>query len=129
MADIAVNTSRVRALQGANVLQKAAGGSGSLGDALNLATTGNVLQNNMAAGKAFGVAVSTSKKAATFASGDEVGVVVFGRITGYSGMTPGKLVYLSATAGRLADAGTVAIGYSITDTDIFVMPGVSNAAS
>lgn len=56
-------------------------------------------------------------------AGRAVALVTRGKFGGWSGMTPGADVYVSDTAGELADAaGTVTqiVGYAVSATDIYV---------
>lgn len=49
-------------------------------------------------------------------AGRRVALIMLGKVTGLSGMTPSAAVYLGAS-GELADAGTVQVGVALTATD------------
>jgi hypothetical protein len=56
-------------------------------------------------------------------AGRAVALTTYGKIGGYSGMTPGADVFVSDTVGELSDtAGTVSqiIGFAVSTTDICV---------
>lgn len=108
MALITVTPADVRPLPGAEVERYNAGGSGNVGDLVYMATDGDVEQGNGgAAGTAYAIGVVVSVNGGpktSFVAGDRLDVVVKGRVTGFSGMTPGDMLYQSDTAGRVGDA-------------------------
>lgn len=56
---------------------------------------------------------------------DGLSVVLFGRVTGYSGMTPGALHFVSNTAGEIntaTGAKTKRVGYAETATILVFQP-------
>lgn len=58
-------------------------------------------------------------------AGRAVALATYGKFTGFSGMTPGALVYLSDTAGESSSTnGTVTkiVGISVSATDIWIDP-------
>ncbi len=132
MADLTITARSVRALPNAVVRDFIAGGAGNVGDAVYVDSTGKVQQASAAAAGtaiAIGVVVSVgSLGAAAFASGDAVNVQILGAVNGFSGLTPGTRVYLSNTAGKLADlAGTVSkqMGVAIAADTVLLLHGVS----
>ena len=73
-----------------------------------------------AADSAAGVGlVCTTNGKSSFAVGDVADVVVFGRVAGFSGLTPGASIYLAAS-GALADAGSKLVGYALDTESIFI---------
>lgn len=113
------------------VIPVVSGVSASLGDAMTTGLDGLAAKSANASGKAQGLIVSGSRKATdgSIVAGETIGLCVFGPVEGFSGLTPGRLIYLDSTAGKLSDSGSVAIGYAMTDTTIFVMPALATAAS
>lgn len=129
MAVLTVTPANVRPLHQANVISAPAGAALALGDAVTLDTAGNLQKSVNASGKAIGIVVAGARGQATLIANELASVQVFGPLVGFSGMSPGRLAYLSATAGKLDDGGTVPVGYAIDATTLFVMPGIANAAS
>lgn len=112
MADITVSDVRVKPLPGAIIRDFVAAAALSVGDLVYVDSNGEIDQaDGSAAGtaNALGVVVSAGTLGAVDAAiGDMCSVVIFGPVTGFSGMTPGARHYVSDTAGALADAaGTV----------------------
>lgn len=107
MGDISVTAADVRPLPGATVQRFTAGGTLAIGDAVYVDSSGTVQRadgSTVGTVWAIGIAVSTPGGKTTVASGDRVDVVTAGPVTGFSGMTPGTLTYISDTAGALATA-------------------------
>ena len=133
MADLTYNITQARPLhQAITVGPKYALSSGSLLDAVTINTDGKVVKSVNASGKCNAIVVSAGpyhKADGSYAANDALTLVTFGPVTGFSGLIPGRLVYLSATSGKLADTGSVPVGYAYDDTTVFFMPGVANAAS
>ena len=134
MADITVTAKDVIPLPGAFVEPYDAGGALTVGDTVYMASDGDVEEANASvAGTAYaiGVVVSVPGVGATTAvAGDKVAVVTLGPVTGFSGMTPGDMLYQSDTAGALADAaGTVShkVGRARSATTVFVNPDNTEA--
>lgn len=131
MADLTVTAAKVTPLNGAITRDKTAGGSGNVGDSVYYAADADAEQSDgsvagTANGKGVVVAVSGGKTA--FVAGDEVTIVVFGPVGGFSGMTPDTVGYVSDTAGKIADAaGTVShvMGYAESAGVFFVNPAVA----
>ena len=134
MAQIAPTAADVRPLEGAIMRKASAGEALTVGDAVYVSgASGNI----PAVSKAVGTAVATAnimgvvvagapeKNGSTsIASGDVVDVVVFGPVAGFSG-TAGGFVWVSDTAGQIADAvgtkSTIA-GFMETAATLFVRP-------
>jgi len=79
-----------------------------------------------------GIALSDAYGSVSFDVGQSIDIVCIGRVTGYSGMTPGAAVYGSVNAGRmdqtapaLQDDYPVAIGWAESATTIFVFPQIA----
>jgi hypothetical protein len=67
------------------------------------------------------------KTSGAVAADEWVDFVVLGVVDGFSGLTKGAKLYVSATAGAIDDAaGTVArtIGFAFSDTQVFVYPEI-----
>lgn len=129
MADLAFTATKIRPLDGATVRRRTLGGAAAVGDWVKLQLDGTVVKHGGATDMAFGIIVSLSNKSSSGASGDEAGICVFGPVAGFSALNPGRLGFLSATSGRIADSGTKAAGYAEDAVIFFVLPGVSVAAS
>ena len=140
MADITVTPADVRPLPGAVVQRFKAGATLNVGDAVYIAGDGDVEQANAdvaASAQAIGIVVSAPDGATSASAGDTVDVVVHGPVTGFSGMTPGSLVYASVTAGKVADAAPAAgsgdykwiVGRAISSVTIFVAPFTDDLAA
>lgn len=132
MAVIAYTPQAVSPLKQAVIRTVIAGGTGEVGQAIYLNSSGQAIQANAgAAGTATtrGIVAAVLRDGLgqnTFAAGDTLDVVFIGPINGYSGMTPGTAVYQSNTAGRLdTAAGTVTkiVGFALDASTVFVNPG------
>jgi hypothetical protein len=134
MADVTRTAADVRPLPGATIASFNAGGALTLGDAVYVAADGDVEAADADAALssyAIGIVVAIEGGKTTAAAGNRVDIALPGsRVTGYSGLTPGVLMYSSVTAGRIADArpagasGDFAyvIGIAVSATTILVMP-------
>ena len=140
MADITVTAADVRPLPGAIIQRFTAGAALSVGDAVYIASDGDVEKADAdvaASAQAIGIVVSAPDGATSASAGDAVDVVVYGPVTGFSGMTPGNLVYASVTAGKVADAAPAAtsgdykwiIGRAVSAVTIFVAPFTDDFAA
>lgn len=136
MANITVTAKNVRPLPGAVSRRFTAGGSIDVGDSVFVASDGDVeqAQAGTASGSvatfSVGVAVSAPMGGTVAASGDPVDVVLYGPVEGFSGMTPGDVLYQSSTLGKVADAaGSVShkVGKAISATVLFVNPPLTEA--
>lgn len=137
-ADLTITARLVKPLPGAVLRPVQAGGSGNVGDAVALNSSGYAVQADASAestSDAFGLAVAQGGEGVlTFASGDALSVVVSGPVTGFSGLTPGSRVYLSATAGKLADGAPAAgvvrlVGIALSATDIYIFPALTDSVA
>jgi len=143
---MAVDKTKVRALQGAVLRQAVAGGTGSLGDAVYISDdTNNLLPTVVQADAnvsatvvaARGIVVAMGREGETdFVSGDALTIATFGPVAGYSGLTPGARQYVSSTVGALTESApsgagtwTWAVGYAESDGVVFVNPGIQAPAS
>ena len=132
MAEITVTSNLIRPLEGAIVRRYDAGGALSAGDWVYVNSDGEVEQADAdaeAASQARGLVVADSTGATSFAAGPRVDVVVYGPVTGFSGMTPGDAIFVSVTPGKgdhtaPAAAGDYpfACGYAESDVTVFVSP-------
>jgi hypothetical protein len=138
MADIALTAANIRALteNGAITAMFKAGGALGIGDVVYLAADGDVEEADAnvsnTVGRGIGIVVAGPSDSTTIAAGDPVTVCIFGPVEGWSGATPGNSVFVSNTAGRLADAaGTVShvMGRVISATRIWISPSYALSAS
>lgn len=107
MADITVTAADVRPLPGALVVRLPAAEAIDLGEAVYVNGSGQAALADAdadASSRILGICVSAPDGAAAAATGDTIDVLYMGRMTGFSGMTPGGIAYASTTAGALADA-------------------------
>lgn len=130
MGAIAYTATNIRPGTFAIMLRRTTSAEIDNGEAVTLASNQTVGLTANAAVNFFGIVAANDEHDAVAPSGHDVGVVILGIVEGFTGLTPGKAVYLGATAGTLDDAsGTVLIGYCLTETAIFVLPSVSVIAS
>ena len=138
MADISYTAIEIRALteNGARVRPYTAGGTVTIGQCVYIATDGDVEPADANAGtpaeQGIGIAVQSYDGETTITSGNPVSVCVFGPVSGFSGMTPGDVLYVSNTVGRIADAAgafTRVIGHAERAGVLWVNPEQSDAAS
>jgi len=130
MADITVTAASVRPLGGAVIRRYAAGGAGTVGNSVYIASDGDVEvtdANSTTTLDTIGLVVGVNGQvgATTWVAGDELDVVLQGPVTGLAGMTPGATAYVSDTAGAVADAAgsnTYIIGKAETATTLFIAP-------
>lgn len=139
MADASLTAAEIRPLQGAVIRQFTAGGTVNVGDVVYIASDGDVEQadaNLAASAEGAGIVVAGPNSATAIAAGDPVSVVMMGPVGGFSGLADGSPYFVSATAGKLADAApsgagswTHGMGRAESDTVFFVLPGVRAATS
>lgn len=141
MADITVTPASVGVLpQGSIIRSFPAGGSGNVGDAVALNSSGQAVladADALATAHAIGIVVAVNKAngiySTAFVSGDRVEVVTYGPVFlgNDASLTAGSsaLVYVSTTAGSLdqtAPAGLgdfpFSIGWAESDSILFVSP-------
>lgn len=129
MADITVTVASVATLPQTVTRTMTAGGAMNLGDAVQWGATATAADGNAGGGaeKARGILINIEGGKTAAVSGDAVEIAVFGPVTGYSGMTPGALCYVSDTVGRIGDAAgtnSFIVGWAVDATTIFVQPEV-----
>lgn len=130
MAAVTATAKLARPLDGSIVNKKEAGEALDLLNAVYLATDGKVYKTANDTSKFWGFAVAGDQKQTTVAAGETVAVVIFGRVTGFSGMQPGVIGFLSATAGKIDQTtGSVGVGYAESATEFFVMPALTAVGS
>lgn len=138
MADIAFTAANIRPLvpNGAVLALHKAGGTITVGHLVYVAADGDVEQADANAGtpaqQAIGIAIQSYDGETTITAGNPVSVCVIGPVGGYSGMTPGDILYVSDTVGRINDApGTYTriIGRAESASVIWVEIELSEAAS
>lgn len=134
MADITVVAANVRPLPGAQTLRLVSHEALTVGQFVYINSDGEAqLSDADAAASAIvvGVVVSVAASSRTVSvAGEVVDVLWMGRVTGFSGMTPGIHVYVSTTAGAASDARYAGssgdfvyeIGIALNATDILVRP-------
>ena len=132
MADATVAPIDVRPLVGSLTINRPVGGAMSIGDAAYVAADGDLEQTDAAAlatAMGIGVVVSTPRTGVADAiAGDRCDIVTKGPVTGFSGLTPGDLMFASVNAGKIADAAPAAtnfiwvIGIALDETTIIVNP-------
>lgn len=126
----------IQPLPGAVTRRFTAGGSINVGDTAYIASDGDVEMAvaGTAAGSvatwSVGMVVSAPNGGTIAASGDPVDLVLYGPVDGASGMTPGDMLYQSATAGKMADAAAAVshkFARALTATVVFVNPAMTEA--
>lgn len=139
--DISCTAADVRPLRGAIIRRAVAGEALTFGQVVYVSSySGDLPVVSKAAGGAvatanpFGIVIapSVALSNSSVASGEGCDVVVFGPVTGYSGMTSGGTVWVSDTAGANSDVvGTKSgvVGLSETPATIFVRPGLFTVSS
>jgi hypothetical protein len=138
---LTVTPANVAPLVGSVVRNGILNAEAALGSGVYPLSTGKLAKsqaNTAAASLAIGVLVSANEAGATTAPADKsVAIVTFGPVAGFTGMTPGGLVYVDAsTAGAFtqtkpsgASTWTHAIGYALEEDILFVMPGIASPVS
>jgi hypothetical protein len=133
MASITLTAANIRPMPGAEVERFDAGGTVTPGQAVYIASDGDVEAadaDGSLTALAVGVAVAGPEGKTSFAAGDRVDVVTRGRVTGFSSMTPGKLAFVSPTAGEMTQVYDevesndyeYVVGLAKSATDLIVMP-------
>lgn len=140
---MAVTPANVRPLQGAITQSVRAGGVATMGDAVYIAADGDweLADANVSAAiaAARGVLVEVPFKTpggVVCADQDPITVVTHGPVGGFSGLTPGELLYLSATAGQLTHTAPTGagnwqqcMGYALSATVAYISPGIAAPVS
>lgn len=141
MADVTVTKLDVRPLNGSITINGVAGGALAYGDAAYCAADGDFEKADAdaaASAQVRGIVVSTPRTGVVDAvAGDRVDITVYGPVTGFSGLTPGALVFASVTAGAVADAAPAGasgdykwiVGWAISAETIFVDPYTDDFAA
>lgn len=141
--EITVTAADVRPLHGAVIMRAKATEALAFGDLVYIdSATGDIPNVSKADASAVdallvavGIVVAGSPDnmgATTIAIGEPCDVVVFGPVTGYSGMTPGQTIWLSDTVGRLSSVvGTksTVIGFAKSAATVWVNIGYYTRAS
>lgn len=131
MGDISMTASDIRPLPGALCRRLDAGGTVYAGEAVYLASDGDIERadaDDSLTAQVYGIAVADSDGGTAFSSGDAVDVCVMGPVTGYSSLTAGLHVFASGTAGGMQQddvgAGTYefVVGRAESAATIFVNP-------
>ena len=133
MADLTMTANLIRPLPGAVVRRMTAGDTSYAGEAVYIASDGFVDRadaNGSLTAIAYGIVIADNDGGTVFAATNRVDVVVFGPVTGYSSLTPGMPVYVSATAGGMTIAPTdmgvgtyeMVVGMAESASVIFVNP-------
>jgi hypothetical protein len=141
MADVTVVSKDVRLLPGAQSFRKTAGAALAVGALAYIASDGDVEgadADAAASSIAVGIVISAPNGVLTCVAGDMLDIAGPGcRVTGFSGLTPGTLVYASTTAGAIADARPAGssgdyvwvCGLALDATTILVMAFTDNFAA
>jgi len=132
MANITVVAASVRPLGGAVIRRAKATEALAFGDIVYVDSATGAIPNvsktvgtNLDTAHAFGIVVSGNLGGASVAIGEPCDVVVLGPVTGYTDLTAGGTVWVSDTAGRLANAvGTCSciLGVAESVTTVIVRP-------
>ena len=132
MANVTVTSANVSALpeNGAVMWPPVhAGGTVTIGYLVYVDSNGAVQHADAdvsaATASAIGIAVESFDGETSVASGNPVGVCVFGPVSGFSDLTPGADYYVSDTVGRISDAaGTCSrlIGKAVNANVLWVHP-------
>ncbi len=118
----------VKPLEGANVRRFIAGSAIEVGEAVSMSSDGYIdpaIGTGLAGIKTMGIALPSRNGGGAYAAGDMVDVVTFGAVQCVTGATPGSTVFVSDTAGEVAEsAGTKSgvVGIAISATVVFVNP-------
>lgn len=138
MGDINLTAADIRPLteNGAVLRKFTAGGAITVGDVVYIAADGDVEAADANAGtpaeQGIGIAVESKDGETSISANDPVSVCLLGPVAGFSGMTPGDVLYVSNTAGKLADAAgsfSRVMGKALTASIFWVNPEQSDAAS
>lgn len=137
--EVTVTTTDVRPLGNALIRRAIAGEALALGDVVNITSYSGTLPvvskaggGAVATANPYGIAVAGALANTTIASGEALDVVVFGAVTGYSGMTSGNTIWVSDTSGRLSSVvGTKSgvVGVAETPTTVMVRPSLHVVSS
>jgi hypothetical protein len=133
MADITVVAKKVAALPGAICRFVTLGGNVNVGDVVYMASDGDAEVADGDAGTGVieegrGIVLSVGGEGKeSGVAGERASICLYGPVAGFSGMTPGDGLYVSDTAGKLADAAGAnewAMGFAYAADVVFVNPQV-----
>lgn len=135
--EVSCTTADVRPLRGAIIRRAVAAEALSFGQVVyvssysgDLPAVSKATGAAVATGNPFGIVIapSTALAGTSVASGEACDVVVFGPVTGYSGMTSGNTIWVSSdTAGansKVVGTHSGVVGLAETPATIFVRPGL-----
>jgi len=132
MAAITVTAADVRPLPGSIVRRFDAGGSLTAGQAVYIASDGDVEAADAdaeASSQARGIVCADCDGGTSYSANDKVDVVVLGPVGGFSSMAEGEPVYVSTTAGSVDQTAPASsgdypfvVGYAESTAILFVMP-------
>lgn len=127
MSDITVTAADVRPLPGADIARMQAGGTVSVGALVYVVDDGDVEHTDSSAIgttlPALGIVCGALDGDTSGAATEWVDVVIGGRVTGFSGMTPGNIIYASDNVGAVADAvgaSDLIVGLALSATVLLV---------
>jgi hypothetical protein len=138
MSDITVTSAQVSLQKGANTRSYDAGASCTVGYAGYIDSDGDVQHSQSdtteEAARGVGIIVGSYDGETSITSGNRLSLCTFGEVNGFSGMTPGAPVYVSANAGRITHTAPTsgyarALGYAKTATTLFVNPESGDPSS
>lgn len=131
MADITVTPALVNTPNTFESVRGVLDEAATPGDAVYRTATGwaKARSNALGTAHARGIVVSDNFGSVAFAAGQTVDIIRDGKVAGFSGMTPGGVVYVSAaTAGKLDQTLPAStnynsiIGYALDATTLMVEP-------
>lgn len=125
MADLAFTAANIRPLLGSVTRPYQCGAVVAVGDVVYVAADGDVeicVADGAATAQGIGIVTAIGAYGKlTSVAGDMVDVTTFGAIEGWTSLTPGDLVFVSAVDGNVADAAPAATNF------IWVMGRVETA--
>ena len=113
----------IRPLEGSIVRRYTAGGTITAGQPVAMLAAGTIARAEGASSDPIpDFVIGCALKSAT--SGDRIDVVVFGPISNCTAATPGKLIYISDTAGLMDETSTSngVVGWAESAIIVFVRP-------
>jgi len=135
MADVTIVAADIRPLKGCVVKRFAAGGTLTPGQPVYLSAANTVSAADgsaVATAACIGVVIAGPDGAVSFSAGDQVDVVLYGPVAGYStNMGYGTYFYVDDDAGVIADAAgtkSTIIGIGLDSTTLLVRPQVVSLA-
>ena len=139
--EVSVTVADVRPERGAVVVRAKAAEALAFGDAVYVSSysgdmplVSKVLGGAVATCNPLGIVVggTVAKGGSSVEASEDCDVVVFGQVTGYSGMTSGNTIWASDTAGRLSTVvGTKSgvVGVALSPATVLVRPGLFTVSS